>query len=138
MVGKEKNVADRIDEKGGGKIIATIKFLVRPLVENTKEFSEKKKYFVIAMENYFTFPKVLAMLKEFMIGVVGTVRFCPGLSGQNIKEIDDTQINFNELFWSVDSFETLFIKWMENVLVFLVTTVHNMMDIKNVRAGDQN
>ena len=99
-------------------------------MENTKEFSEKKKYFVIAMENYFTFPKVLAMLKEFMIGVVGTVRFCPGLSGQNIKEIDDTQINFNELFCSVDSFETLVIKLLDYVLVFLVTIFHNMMDIK--------
>ena len=30
--------------------------------------------------------------------IVGTARFRPGWPGQNGKEIDDTQINFNELF----------------------------------------
>ena len=113
-----------------------IKFIVQPLVENTKEFAEKKKYFLIGMDNYFTFPKVMKMLREFMIGVVGTVRFLPVWPGQNVKEIDDTQINFNELFWSVDSFGALVIKWMDNRFVFLVTIVHNMIDIKNVQGGD--
>ena len=36
MVGKDKNMTDEIDDKGGGKIIAMIKFLVQPLVENMK------------------------------------------------------------------------------------------------------
>ena len=70
------------------------------------------------MDNYFTLPKVMAMLREFMVGVVGTARFRPGWPGQNVKEIDDTQINFNELFWSVDSFGTLLLKWMDNGLFF--------------------
>ena len=69
----------------------------------------------------------MEMLQEFMTGVVGTARFCTGWLGQNVKEIDDTQINFNELFWSVDSFETLILKCMYNGLVLLVTTVHNVM-----------
>ena len=76
------------------------------------------------------------MLQEFMIGFVGTARFLPWWPGQNFKEIDDTQINFNEIFWSVDSFGTLVIKWMDNGIVFLATTFHNMIDIKNALAGD--
>ena len=31
-VGKDKNVTDEIDDKGGGKIIAMINFLVKPLL----------------------------------------------------------------------------------------------------------
>ena len=44
MVRKDKNVTDKIDDKCGGKIIAMIKFLVRPLTDNVKEFVDKKKY----------------------------------------------------------------------------------------------
>ena len=35
------------------------------------------------------------MLREFMIGVGGTARFHPGWPGKNVKEIDNSQINFN-------------------------------------------
>ena len=67
-----------------------------------KEFAEKEKYFVIEMNNDFNFPREMEMLQEFMIGVVGTARFSPGRPDQNVKEIDDIQINFNEIFWSID------------------------------------
>ena len=78
MIRKDKNVTDRIDDKCGDKIFAMIKFLVHPLVDNMKYFAEKKKYIVKAMENYFTSPKLMEMLREFMIGVVGTARFFLG------------------------------------------------------------
>ena len=80
------------------------------------------------MGNYFTLSKVMAMLQEFIIGVIGTARFHPWWPGQNVKEIDDTQINFNELFWSAGSFGTLTLKWMENGLVFLVATYSPQCD----------
>ena len=89
------------------------------------------------MDNYFILSKLMAMLQEFIIGVIGTARFSPWWPGQNVKEIDDIQINFNGLFWSVYLFGTLIIKWMDNGLVFLVATVHNVMDVKNVLGGDQ-
>ena len=136
-VGKDKNLTDRIYDKVGGKIIAMIKFLVQPLVDNMEEFSDKRKYFVIEMENYFILPKLMAMLQEFMRGVVGTVNLCLGWRSKSFKEIDDTQINFNKLFCSVDSFGTLLLKWMENGLVFLVTTFHNVMGVKNFLGQDQ-
>ena len=37
--GKDKHVTGKIDDRGGGNIIARIKFLVQPLEENMKEFS---------------------------------------------------------------------------------------------------
>ena len=85
---------------------------------------------MIAIDNYFTLQKLMVMLYEFSIGVVGTARFFRGWPCQNVKEIDKTQINFNELFLSVDSFGTLLLKWMDNGLVFLVTTVQIVVDLK--------
>ena len=43
-----------------------------------KAFAEKKKYFVIAMNNNFTLPNLMVMLQQFVVGVVGTARFFPG------------------------------------------------------------
>ena len=72
----------------------------------------------------------MEILRGLIVGVVGTARFYPRQTGKNVKEIDDTQINFNELFWSVDSFGTLLINLMDNVLVLLVTIVQKSMDVK--------
>ena len=79
------------------------------------------------MVNYFTLPKVLEMLQEFTIQFLGTARFCPGWPVQNIKDFDNIQINFNKIFWSVDSFVALIIRWMENGLVLLFTAVLTVM-----------
>ena len=137
MVLKYKNVTDEIDDKGGGKIIFRINFLVQPLVENTEESSEKKNISVIARDNYFNLPKVMEILRDFMVGVLHTSRFCPGRPGKNVKEMDNSQINSNQIFWSVDPFGTSIIRWTNNARLFLVTTVHNGMDEKNVLGGDQ-
>ena len=85
MVGKIQNVTDKIDNKGDGKIIAMIKLLVHPLADNMEEFTYKKKYFVIELENYFTLTNLMAMLREFMISVVRNLRFRPRWPGQNVK-----------------------------------------------------
>ena len=66
MVGKDKKLSDEIYDKGFGNIISTIKFLIQPLVENMKKVSERN-CFVIETENHFTFPRVMAMLQEYMI-----------------------------------------------------------------------
>ena len=56
-------------------------------------------------------------------------KVCPRCPGQPSKEIYDIQINSNGIFWSVGSFGILLLKWMDNVLLYLVTTVHNVMDV---------
>ena len=96
MVGKYNTVTDEIDYKGGGNILATTKFLVHPLVYKMKVFLEKNNYFVIEMDNYFTFTKAMTMLREFMIVVVGNARFCTEWPSKKVKEIYDILINFNK------------------------------------------
>ena len=59
VFGNDNNVTDGIDSKGGGNIIAMIKFLVQSLVENMKYFVEKNKFSVLSMENYFTLTKLI-------------------------------------------------------------------------------
>ena len=41
------------------------------------------------MVNYFNLPKVVAILWEFMVGVVCVARFFPGWLCQYVKEIDN-------------------------------------------------
>ena len=45
MFGKDNEFTDKMYDKGDKNIIAMIKFLAQPLVENMKEFAENKKYF---------------------------------------------------------------------------------------------
>ena len=76
--------------------------------------------FCLAMDNYFTFPKVIAALREKDIGVVGTARF----RGKNwppreLRDIKKEDVTFNKFFWMVDEFGTLIARWMDNGLVFL-------------------
>ena len=80
---------------------------------------------------------MMEMLQKFVIGVVETAGFFPVWPGENFKEMDSTQINFNELFNSVDSFGALLLNRMDNGIFLLVTTVHNVMDVKNIYVGNQ-
>ena len=43
--------------------------------DQTEDIHYKMDRFCIAMDNYFTLPKVIATLREKGIGVVGTARF---------------------------------------------------------------
>ena len=67
-----------------------------------------------------------------MIEIVGTAKFHPVWLDQNVKEINDTHPKFNKLFWSFDSFNILILKCINNVIVFLVTTVDNVTDEKKI------
>ena len=103
-----------------------MRFLVQPLIEAIEETGKK---LVVAMDNYFTLPKVCEMLRKENIGCVGTARFRGNWPPQNLRDIDIKQVTFNELFYTVDAFGTLIVQWMDNGMVFLVTTVHTVMDI---------
>ena len=56
-----------------GKIWSCVRYLLHPLIDVVEK---TKKKFVVAMDNYFTLPKVRAMMCECGIGTVGTARFC--------------------------------------------------------------
>ena len=88
-----------------------------------------KKKFVVAMDNYFTLPKVCAMMRECGIGTVGTARFRGTWPPASIRQVNVKDATFNELFWSIDEFGTLVVRWMDNGMVFLISTVHTVMDV---------
>ena len=107
-----------------------IKFLVHPLVEIWRNLQNIYIYCNSNGQLFCVTKYVVAVLREFMIVVVVVTEiFCPGWPVQNVKEIDNSQINFNEIFLSDDSFGTLLLRWIENLLVLLVATVHTVMDV---------
>ena len=110
-----------------GKIYSLIQYLLSPVIDCQLNSGQK---YCVAMNNYFTLPKVVAMLRSYGIGCVGTARFRPGWPSKNIKEIDEKRVDFNELLWSVDKYGTLLVRWMDNGLVFIVSTVHSVEQIR--------
>lgn len=90
---------------------------------NLKHLTQEKNFkFVVAMDNYFTYPRVMAKLRELGIGVVGTARNRSGWPPKELVLPENS--TFNSLVWSVDDFGTMVVKWIDNNQVFLVSTVH--------------
>lgn len=87
------------------------------------EINEK---FVITMDNYFTFPKVIKALRDLDIGVLGTSRFRKTWPPRRLKNVNKEKANFNEFYWTIDEFGTLIARWMDNGMVFVVSTVHQV------------
>ena len=56
---------------------------------NTDRFDEDvMSNFCIAMDNYFTLPKILKKLRDWGMGVVGTSRFCINWPPKNLKTVE--------------------------------------------------
>ena len=96
------------------------------LVEKRKKFNEKMgaNSFIIAMDNYFTLPKVIYALRNLGIGIMGIAKYSKAWQPLCLKKIDDKKSNFNYFFWTVDLYGTLVARWMDNGMVFCVSTVH--------------
>ena len=93
-------------------------------------FSEKQmSMFCIAMDNYFTLPGVIKQLRDKCIGVVGTARFKQSWPPKELKDIDKNDAEFNDFYYSYDEHGTLIGRWMDNTLVFLVSTIHRVGSI---------
>jgi len=43
-----------------------------------------------------------------------------------LAEITKEESNFNDLYWTTDEFGSLVTRWMDNGLVFMVSTVHRI------------
>ena len=71
-----------------------IEFLIQPLVDNISNL-QKKEIFCDSNIQLFYLDKVMVILWEFLIEVVGTARFIHGWPGHNVKVIDHIQINPN-------------------------------------------
>ena len=65
-------------------------------------------------------------LRELDVGVVGTARFKKSWPPKQLKELTSDQVNFNEFHYCIDEHGTLLGRWMDNSLVFCVSTVHKV------------
>eukprot|EP00957_Ditylum_brightwellii_P003801 288701-Ditylum_brightwellii.AAC.1 len=79
------------------------------------------------MDNYFTLPYVISKLHEMGIGIVGTAIY----RGQNrppkqLKEVNKDHTCFKDFYWLVDEHGTLIGRWMDNGMVFAVSTIHQV------------
>eukprot|EP00957_Ditylum_brightwellii_P071916 5466095-Ditylum_brightwellii.AAC.1 len=62
--------------------------------------------FCLAMDNYFTLPKVIAKLCKIDVGIVGTVWARRGWLPKELSNVTQQDTNFNVFFWTVDDFGT--------------------------------
>ena len=143
-----------LQEKSMGKVESMILFVTN-IIEHlkTKQSNRIKKYdrqsrsrpdaskeqwadlynpmrlFCLAMDNYFTMPKVISALRKKGIGVVGTSRFQVNWPPNVLKNIQQPDANFNDFYYCVDEYGTLIARWMDNGLVFVVSTLHHVGNI---------
>ena len=59
------------------------------------------------------------------VGVVGTARFCRGCPPEQLKKENQNEANFNDFNYMVED-GTLLARWMDNGLVFCVSTLHKV------------
>ena len=85
--------------------------------------------FCLAMDNYFTLPKVLQVLRGKNIGVVGTSRFRKNWPPKNLQDVNQNSARFNSFFHTVDEYGNLVARWMDNGLVFCVSTLHKVGEV---------
>ena len=97
--------------------------------DNTPCTEKQMTTFCIAMDNYFTLPHVMKTLRDKNIGVVGTSRFKQNWPPKELKVIEKSQAEFNDFFYTYDDNGTLLARWMDNGLVFLVSTIHRIGSI---------
>lgn len=104
------------------KICAMILFLIARL--KLVELNQQNNLnFLIAMDNYFTYPKVMSELRARNIGVLGTARNRRGWPPEQLKLSSNP--TFNELVWCRDQLGTLVVRWVDNSCVLMVSTVHS-------------
>ena len=136
-------------DKGLGKIESMIQFVSKVLnrfrqtqQDRIKKFKERNwtrgkfdetkctdythpmKKFCLALDNYFTLPKVILALREQGVGIVGTARARRNWPPKKIGKISQDNASFNDFFYEVDKHGTLVAKWMDNGLVLCVSTLH--------------
>jgi hypothetical protein len=84
---------------------------------------EPSKYnYVITMDNYFTWPRVMESLADRGIGALGTARFQRGCPPKEYRNIKEDQFNCVHLMNDVRNYRIM--RWVDNNVVTMVTNCH--------------
>jgi hypothetical protein len=78
--------------------------------------------YVVGMDNYFTYPKILEGMRALGVGCTGTARAKTGWPPKEYKAIDDKR--FNTCYIMNDPKNFLIFRWIDNNVVTMVSTVH--------------
>ena len=100
--------------------------LTRRASNNEDAIEAMQQTFIVAMDNYFSLPKVIAKLREMGVGMVGTSRPKSNWPPKELKVIDSEKANFNEFYWLVDDYGTLVARWKDNGMVLCCSTIHSI------------
>ena len=76
------------------------------------------------MDNYFTLPRVIKALRDKGIGIVGTAKYQRAWPPTELKQVSDKDCTFNDFNYTIDDYGTLCARWMDNGMVFCVSTIH--------------
>jgi hypothetical protein len=79
--------------------------------------------YLLAMDNYFTKPSVVEMTRREVVGLVGTARRQRNWPPRTYKAIDDKR--YNTLYLLPDPKNFLIMRWVDNDVVDMVSTVHD-------------
>ena len=82
--------------------------------------------FFIAMDNYFTLPKIIKKLRDWGIGVVGTSRFRKNWPPKKLRAVEQKEAKFNDFYWTVDEFGTLVARWIDNGIFLCISKMHKV------------
>eukprot|EP00957_Ditylum_brightwellii_P085708 6520154-Ditylum_brightwellii.AAC.1 len=69
---------------------------------------------IIAMETYFALPKMVGKLCNLGIGVIRTAHFQMSWPPKELKGVSQTNVDFNDFYWTVDYLGSLVAHWMDN------------------------
>ena len=83
--------------------------------------------FCLAMDNYFTLPKVIEALRKVGIGIVGTTMYQSKKWPPNeLKAVSKESAKFNHFYWTVDEYCTLLGSRMNNGKIFCCSIIHRV------------
>lgn len=99
----------------------TILQCVTKLVDSLPRKAQVKYH--LAMDNYFTQPAVIEMCRSKYVGVIGTARRQRNWPPREYKRIDDKR--FNTAYLMEDKRNFLMMRWVDNDVVDMVTTIHD-------------
>ena len=105
----------RADEEGRKVIDSTLALIKALPLRDTKKY-------VVAMDNYFTWPRTMRGARELGVATFGTAKGKRGWPPKEVKNVEDNR--FNTLYWMVDKDDYLIMRWVDNNVVTMVSNFH--------------
>jgi hypothetical protein len=104
----------------GRLVKRTIADIVLELVESLPRRAVLQ--YVVGMDNYFTYAKIIKGMRDLGVGCIGTARYKRAWPPKEMRDIKDER--FNTLYLMNDEKEFLIGRWIDNNVVTMVSSVH--------------